>query len=286
MQIFNKARQYIALMRLGNPTGALLLYFPCVWGVALAEPYFNWSYFLLFLLGSIVMRSAGCIINDIFDKDFDKHVERTKNRPIASGKVSVTEAIMLVLILSLIGLFVLLQFNSLSIYIGFASIILVILYPLMKRYTFFPQAFLGLTFNYGILIGYASVQESTSLGAISAYFASIFWTIGYDTIYGFQDIKDDKIIGVKSTAIFCEKNPKFFIGSTYSIFIIFFAISIYLEKLHFSYISIIILMTIISHFIWQVTTLDTKSPRNCFTRFKSNILVGFVMLIFIISLTK
>ena len=199
-----KIKILILLSRLNKPTGFLLLFWPCAWGLTLGY-YFNdetdlyLKYIILFFLGSVFMRSAGCIFNDIVDKDFDKKVERTKNRPIAAGKISVLEAFVYIFFLCLLAFLILLQFNLLTIILGFGSMTLAFAYPFMKRITYWPQLFLGLTFNWGIIMGWTSLTNSISIEPLILYLSAIFWTLGYDTIYGLQDIHDDEIIGVKST---------------------------------------------------------------------------------------
>ena len=208
---------FIELTRLKKPIGFMLLFWPCLWGLTIA---FDFSkdiqifikYLLLFFLGSVLMRSAGCIINDIFDKDFDNKVERTKSRPIASGAISVKLALLYSIILCVIAFFVLIQFNLFTILLALGSMPLAFTYPLMKRFTYWPQLFLGITFNYGLILGWTSINSQIDALPIIFYIGAIFWTLGYDTIYGFQDIKDDEIIGVKSTSIKFKKNPKIFIS--------------------------------------------------------------------------
>ena len=208
-----KLKIIIELTRLSKPIGFMLLFWPCLWGLTLAY-YFNnetiiyLKYVALFLLGSILMRSAGCIFNDIVDRDFDKKVARTKNRPIASGKISVFESFIYVIILCLASLLVLLQFNKLTIILGMSSMIFAFSYPFMKRITYWPQLFLGLTFNWGIIMGWSALTNNISIEPLLLYISAIFWTLGYDTIYGLQDIHDDEIIGVKSTSIKFKNNPK------------------------------------------------------------------------------
>ena len=214
---------FIELTRLKRPIGYMLLFWPCAWGLTIA---FDFSknmedyifYLILFFLGSVLMRSAGCIVNDIIDKDFDKEVQRTKNRPIASGKISVKLGIIYSLILCLLALIVLLNFNKFTIFLALASMPFAFTYPLMKRFTYWPQLFLGVTFNYGLILGWTSINNEINLIPIIFYIGAIFWTLGYDTIYGFQDIKDDEIIGVKSTSIKFKKNPKLFLFPCYLIF--------------------------------------------------------------------
>ena len=205
---------FIELTRLKKPIGFMLLFWPCLWGLTIA---FDFSkdiqifikYLLLFFLGSVLMRSAGCIINDVFDKDFDNKVERTKSRPIASGVISVKLALLYSIILCLIAFFVLIQFNLFTILLALVSMPLAFTYPLMKRFTYWPQLFLGITFNYGLILGWTSINSQIDALPIIFYIGAIFWTLGYDTIYGYQDIKDDEIIGVKSTSIKFKKILKY-----------------------------------------------------------------------------
>ena len=201
--IMNHIKLFIDLTRLKKPIGFMLLFWPCSWGLTLAydfsldlNKYF--FYLVLFFLGSVLMRSAGCIVNDILDRKFDAKVFRTKDRPIASGKVSVNLAIIYSLVLCFFALLVLLNFNSYTIILALGSMPLAFTYPLMKRFTYWPQLFLGITFNYGLLLGWTSIHSGFNFAPIILYLGAIFWTLGYDTIYGYQDIKDDEIIGLKS----------------------------------------------------------------------------------------
>ena len=207
---------FIELTRLKKPIGYMLLFWPCLWGLTLVydfnnEIYTYTKYLFFFLLGSVLMRSAGCIVNDIVDKKFDKKVERTKNRPIASNQVSINLALVYTLVLCFFAFLVLINFNLLTIILALASMPLAFTYPLMKRFTYWPQLFLGVTFNYGLILAWTSINNDISLAPIVFYFGAIFWTLGYDTIYGYQDIKDDEIIGVKSTSIKFKNNPKSFL---------------------------------------------------------------------------
>ena len=213
---------FIQLTRLDKPIGYMLLFWPCLWGLTIAYDFENslkiyFFYLILFLAGSVLMRSAGCIVNDIADRNYDKKVLRTKNRPIASGKISVKLGFFYISLLCLLALIVLLQFNKLTIILALVSMPLAFAYPYMKRLTYWPQLFLGITFNYGLLLGWISIQESLDLTPIIFYIGAIFWTLGYDTIYGYQDIKDDEIIGVKSTSIKFKNNPKKFLLLCYVI---------------------------------------------------------------------
>ena len=218
-----KISHFFELIRLKRPIGYMLLFWPCVWGLTVAFDFSNniqiyLKYFFLFLSGSILMRSAGCIINDIADKDIDKRVERTKKRPIASGKVSIKLGLFYSMALCLLALFVLLQFNLYTVILALCSMPLAFSYPYMKRFTYWPQLFLGVTFNYGLILGWTAIYADVTILPLIFYFGAIFWTLGYDTIYGYQDIKDDEIIGVKSTSIKFKNSPKLFILICYSIF--------------------------------------------------------------------
>ena len=217
-----KLQNYIELTRIKKPIGIMLLFWPCIWGLTIAYDfedsiYIYIFYAFLFFLGSTLMRSAGCIINDIVDKNFDKKVRRTKSRPIASGKISVIEAIIFSMLLCILAFFVLIQFNLLTIILAIGSMPLAFTYPYMKRFTYWPQLYLGITFNYGLVLGWSSITENVSIIPIIFYLGAIFWTLGYDTIYGYQDLKDDEIIGVKSTSIKFKTNPKKFVGICYFI---------------------------------------------------------------------
>ena len=216
---------FIELTRLKKPIGFMLLFWPCAWGLTLAYDFTNslnnyFFYLFLFFLGSVLMSSAGCIVNDIVDKNFDKKVFRTKYRPIASGKISIKLALAYVVFLCFIALLVLLNFNTFTIILALCSMPLAFSYPLMKRYTYWPQLFLGITFNYGLILGWVCIANEIELIPIILYIGAIFWTLGFDTIYGYQDIKDDEIIGVKSTSIKFKTNPKLFLIICYSIFIL------------------------------------------------------------------
>ena len=223
----NQLNLFVELTRLKKPIGYMLLFWPCSWGLTIAYDFSSdlktyFFYLLLFFLGSVLMRSAGCIVNDILDRKFDKRVFRTKDRPIASGKISVKLALLYASILCLFAFMVLINFNFFTIFIALASMPLAFTYPLMKRFTYWPQLFLGVTFNYGLLLGWTSIYEEINILPLIFYLGAIFWTLGYDTIYGFQDIEDDEIIGVKSTSIKFKKNPKIFLCFSYLLFIFFF----------------------------------------------------------------
>ena len=216
---------FIELTRLKKPIGYMLLFWPCAWGLTLAYDFSEsldkyYFYLILFFLGAVLMRSAGCIVNDILDKEFDKRVFRTKNRPIASGQISIKIALFYASVLCLLALLVLLNFNLYTIILALGSMPLAFTYPLMKRFTYWPQLFLGITFNYGLILGWIAVKGQIDIVTMIFYLGAIFWTLGYDTIYGFQDIKDDEIIGLKSTSIKFKSNPLIFLSISYSILII------------------------------------------------------------------
>ncbi len=277
---------FIELTRLNRPIGYMLLFWPCLWGLTISYNFkadLNNFYFysILFLIGSILMRSAGCIVNDIVDRNFDKLVERTKNRPIASGKISISKAIIYVLILCFIALLVLINFNKLTIVLALCSMPFAFTYPLMKRFTYWPQLFLGITFNYGIILGWTSVNEDLNFIPVILYIGAIFWTLGYDTIYGFQDIKDDEIIGVKSTSIKFKYNAKFFLYFCYSIFVISLLILGFVMNLNYLFFILLIFSSL--HLIFlQIKKLDTSNNKNCLSVFKSNNLLGFLIFITIL----
>ena len=222
------------------------------------------------------MRSAGCIVNDITDKEFDKKVERTKNRPIASNKVSVKLAIFYTIILCLFAFLVLINFNNITIILALCSMPLAFTYPLMKRFTYWPQLFLGITFNYGLILGWTSIVGEISIVPIVLYLGAIFWTLGYDTVYGFQDIKDDEIIGVKSTSIKFKDKPKNFVISCYVFLISSILISgILMNYNYFFYLSL--LLTVFHLFFFQIKLFNSKNPSSCLRIFKSNNITGLII---------
>jgi len=259
----------------------MLLFWPCLWGLTLAYNFnnkiFTYAlYLMFFLLGSILMRSAGCIVNDISDKKFDKKVERTKNRPIASGKVSINLALLYVIILCFFAFLVLINFNLLTIILALASMPLAFTYPLMKRFTYWPQLFLGITFNFGLVLAWTSINNEISIIPIAFYVGAIFWTLGYDTIYGYQDIKDDEIIGVKSTSIKFKNNTKSFLIICYSIF--FASLIVIGILMKFSNLFYLTLLIPFWHlFFYQIKFLNTKFPENCLKLFKSNNILGLIL---------
>jgi len=283
-----KIKILIRLTRLDKPIGFLLLFWPCIWGLTLAYNFNNEIkiyifYTVLFLLGSIFMRSAGCIFNDIVDKDFDKKVERTKNRPLAAGKISVLEAFIYVFFLCMTSLIILLQFNLLTIILGMGSMVLAFAYPFMKRITYWPQLFLGLTFNWGIIMGWSALTNNISIEPVLLYLSAIFWTLGYDTIYGLQDIRDDEIIGTKSTAIKFKDNIKIFVSACYCLFVFFILILFFMMEIN--KINLILAILFILSLVYQIKIFSRTEPESCLKAFKNNNLVGFFVFMFILSFT-
>ena len=277
---------FIELIRLKKPIGFMLLFWPCAWGLTIAYDFSNniniyFYYLLLFLLGSILMRSAGCIVNDIMDEEFDKKVERTKNRPIASGKISKKLGLIYSSLLCFLAFLILINFNWFTIILALGSMPLAFSYPLMKRYTYWPQLFLGITFNYGLILGWVSIKNSLDIVPIIFYIGAIFWTLGYDTIYGFQDIKDDEIIGIKSTSIKFKKKPITFLTICYSIFIFFTLMTGILMKLNnlFFIISILPFLHLLAY---QVKNIKINDTSNCLKLFKSNNFFGLLILLTIL----
>ena len=273
---------FIELTRLKKPIGFMLLFWPCAWGLTLAYDFSNslnnyFFYLFLFFMGSVLMRSAGCIVNDISDKEFDKKVERTKNRPIASGNISVKLGLLYTIILCSIAFLVLINFNNLTIILALASMPLAFTYPLMKRFTYWPQLFLGITFNYGLILGWTAVQSEINLVVVIFYLGAIFWTLGFDTIYGYQDIKDDEIIGVKSTSIKFKQNPKLFLLLCYIVFITSLIITGFLMEFKFLYF-IFLLVPMFHMFFLQIKNFRIEDPANCLNLFKKNNFLGFLIL--------
>ena len=276
-------RNFVNVTRLNKPIGFLLLFWPCSWGLSMAlyfeEDLNTFLYYLfLFFCGSVLMRSAGCIVNDIVDEKIDKQVSRTKERPIASGSLSKKLAWIYVLILCLLSFIVLIQFNLLTIYLGMFSMIFAFSYPFMKRFTYWPQLFLGFTFNWGIIMAWASITNEITYLPVLLYIGAIFWTLGYDTVYGLQDISDDEVIGVKSTAIKFRNNLSLFVGTCYLISSAF--ISFVMINLKIDYYLIFFLIFMLS-LLYQIKIFNIKDSSSCLRAFKINNLSGmFVFLAF------
>ncbi|MEM6746210.1 MAG: 4-hydroxybenzoate octaprenyltransferase [Pseudomonadota bacterium] len=269
-------RPYLRLMRADRPIGVWLLFIPCLWGVIAARPEGMdagrfWWLAILFFVGAFVMRSAGCAYNDFVDRDLDASVERTKNRPIASGAVSPQAALALVVGLSLIGFLVLIQLGLPAILIGVASLALVAGYPFMKRITWWPQLWLGLTFNWGVLVGAAAVSGTVPLPALLLYAAGVFWTLGYDTIYALQDIEDDALAGIKSSAQRLGAHVGRGVGIFYAITMVLCAAAMVTSG---ASSWVFLLLAPAAHFLWQVKELDPESAERNLLLFKSNVWPG------------
>ena len=282
----HKVKSYILLMRLNSPIGSMLLLYPCLWGLisassSIEEILQNIFLFIIFILGAFIMRSAGCVINDIFDRNIDIQVDRTKSRPLADKSISLHESVVIFITLSSIGLCILLSLNTLSIKVGLLSFILLIIYPLTKRITYWPQLFLALTFNIGVLIGYAAITNILPFEIYFLYAAGIFWTLGYDTIYAYQDIDDDISIGVKSTAILFKDSAKYWISSFYILMtsnLLIFGLLSSQEMIYF-----LLLILILSHQLFQIYKLDIKRPEVCLAIFKSNKYLGLLVCLVLLS---
>ena len=279
--MFQKLNLFIELTRLKKPIGYMLLFWPCLWGLTIAYDFTGellnfYKYLIFFLAGAILMRSAGCIINDISDRNFDKKIERTKFRPIASGKISIKLALFYTSTLCLLALLILINFNFFTIVLAICSIPLAFTYPLIKRFTHWPQLYLGITFNYGIILGWTSINPEIDIKPLIFYFGAIFWTLGYDTIYGFQDIKDDEIIGVKSTSILFKNNSKMFLNIVFFLFVVFYLTTGFLMKFNLAFFILSIIP--ISHlFLYQIKKFDPLNPDICLSTFESNNLFGLII---------
>ena len=278
---------FIELTRLNKPIGFMLLFWPCSWGLAYAYTEKQslslfFYYLFLFFLGSVLMRSAGCIFNDIVDKDFDKKVSRTKSRPIAAGKISVRHSLSYVLILCTIALLVLIQFNLLTVILGMSSMLLAFSYPFMKRITYWPQLFLGITFNWGIIMAWTAINNNISNEILILYLSAIFWTLGYDTIYGAQDMSDDEIIGLKSTSIKFKRNLKLFVCCCYLISASFLTI-IFINYIGLNLFTLFLTIFFLT-LIYQVKRFKKEEPKSCLDAFKTNNLSGLILFLSIYSL--
>ncbi len=278
---------YLKLTRLNQPIGILLLFLPCLFGVFLSLkklPNFDLievvKICLLFFAGSVVMRSAGCVVNDIFDRKFDAKVERTKSRPLAAKTISLQNALILLAFLLFFGLIILLQFNKLTVLSGLFALLLVATYPLMKRFTYYPQIFLGLTFNFGILMASLALTETIGIGAWILYFSCVIWTVIYDTIYAYQDIEDDLQIGVKSTAIRFKKNPQKILKILN--FALFTSLTFLGWKENFEsgfFLAILVSDLFLNR---NIQTCNFSDSQNCLKVFKANFWVGLLILTAII----
>ena len=276
------ARPYLRLARIDRPIGTWLLLIPCWWGTAFAASSlsaFRWSdlmLYILFAVGALVMRGAGCCWNDIMDRDFDAKVARTTQRPIANGDLTVRQALLFMALLMLIGLAVLIPMGQAAAMVAIASLVLVVIYPLMKRVTYWPQFFLGLAFNWGILVAWAAVTGGLGLTAVLLYVAGIAWTLGYDTIYAHQDKEDDALIGVKSTALKFGANTKPWLWGFYAVTLVLTAAAGATAGLAWPFYVLLALGAV--QLAWQVIDLDLDDPADCLAKFHSNRYFGFILL--------
>lgn len=273
---------YMRLARLDRPIGSWLLLFPCWWGVALASPGLpDLSFMALFAVGAVIMRAAGCTVNDIADKDFDARVARTRARPIACGDIGLPQAFAFLGLLLLAGLGVLVAFNPFTVALGIAALPLIAAYPFMKRITYWPQAFLGLTFNWGALLGWAAVEGGLGPPALALYAGGFFWTLGYDTIYAHQDKADDLTAGVKSTALKLGDKTRPWLFAFYGLAVALFALAGALAGLGPPFF--VLLAAAAGHFAWQAATVRTDAPADCLAKFRSNKWVGWTLLAAIVA---
>lgn len=283
------ARPYAILMRLDRAIGTWLLLLPCWWSLALGwqlnpNKITLWELaylYLVFSVGAIVMRGAGCTVNDLWDRKLDQLVERTANRPIASGMISVPRATVFLLFQLSIGLFVLLQLNETCWFLGISVLLLVFSYPAFKRFTYWPQFILGLTFNWGALMGWVAITGEIDFVCVGLYVTGIFWTLGYDTIYAHQDKTDDEVIGVKSSALALKDKTKPFIYITYSLTILGLLLIGWINLFEIPFF--IFCSIAFSQLIWQIYTVNLDEPSDCLKKFKSNRLFGFLITIAIFS---
>lgn len=276
----DRFRPYARLARFDRPIGGWLLLFPCWWALALAEhangaAYPSIWFAFLFLVGAFVMRGAGCTYNDIVDRDIDAGVARTRDRPIPSGQVTTKAAAAFMVLLCLIGLVVLLQFNWFTVILGASSLLLVAIYPFMKRYTYWPQLVLGLTFKWGALVGWSAARGTLEWPAIVLYLGSVAWTIGYDTLYAHQDKEDDLAMGLKSTALRFGDRTKAWVSGFYAFAVVMWAVAAYLAGV--GVVGMAALVAAGAHFAWQLATLDISDPQNCLVRFRSNRDLGWLV---------
>lgn len=278
-------RPYLRLARLDRPIGTWLLLFPCWWAIALAELAAGREpepgLYLLFALGAVVMRAAGCTVNDILDRDFDARVARTATRPIPAGEISLRQALVFLAALLSIGLLILLQLPPTAIWLGVASLLLVFPYPLMKRITWWPQAWLGLTFNWGALLGWAAVADALAWPALLLYAGGFFWTLGYDTIYAHQDKEDDALIGVRSTArLFGDATRPWLVGFYLATMLLAAAAGLVGGL---SWVLVAALLPVGAQLAWQIRTVDLSDPGSCLDVFRSNRWAGWMVVLALVA---
>ncbi|MBT3331098.1 MAG: 4-hydroxybenzoate octaprenyltransferase [Rhodospirillaceae bacterium] len=276
-----RLRPYLRLARLDRPIGTWLLLWPCWWSIAMASngQMNNWPDFLwllaAFALGALVMRGAGCAWNDITDRDFDGQVERTRGRPIPSGEISIGQAAAFMVLLALIGLNILLRLNTFALWIGVMSLAPVVIYPFMKRITWWPQVFLGLAFNWGALLGWAAVRGELTLAPLLLYLGGIAWTLGYDTIYAHQDKMDDALIGIKSSARALGQRTRPMLWAFYGAAITLFALAGWLANLGPLFFAGVGVAA--AQLAWQAGSVDIDDPGDCLAKFRSNTWFGWLV---------
>ncbi len=280
------ARPYLRLARLDRPIGLWLLLLPCWLSVGLAEvaverPYPSPWLLALFAIGAIAMRSAGCAYNDYIDRDYDAKVARTASRPIPAGQVTPSEALAFAAICTFVGFLVLIQFNAYTIWLGMLSLVPVAIYPFLKRYTNWPQIALGLTFNWGALVGWSAVTGSLAAPALLLYGGCVLWTIGYDTIYAHQDMDDDLVLGLKSTAVKLGADTMPWVGGVYAGAVVLWLLAGFFAGTHLIFFTAVVLVSL--QMAWQVMTLDIADAKNCLRRFRSNRDVGLVVFLGLVA---
>jgi 4-hydroxybenzoate polyprenyltransferase len=270
-----RLRPFASLMRLDRPIGTWLLYWPCAWGVALAGVRGRWDLFLWLALGAFAMRSAGCVYNDIVDRELDRKVERTRLRPLASGRVSPRAAWALTILLCLLGLFVLFQLGRTAQFVALGSIALVAAYPFMKRITWWPQAWLGLVFSWGALVGWPAVTGELGLPALWLYAGSVAWVIGYDTLYAIQDIDDDALVGVKSSARRLGDQAPLGVGICYGLALLLWAAAIW--SVRPDWVALLALVPAALHLLGQALRADPRDGEGALRLFRSNRTAGLLV---------
>ncbi|MCK5658585.1 MAG: 4-hydroxybenzoate octaprenyltransferase [Alphaproteobacteria bacterium] len=274
---------YIKLSRIDRPIGIWLLLFPCWWSIVLAGGGITnlspemWENMALFAAGAFLMRAVGCIINDLWDRHLDANVERTKTRPLASGEISVSQALRFLAVLLFLSLMILIMLPSLTIILGAFSLFLVVIYPKMKKLTWWPQLFLGFVFNWGILMGWSAMTGKLSWECLLLYTGGIFWTLGYDTIYAHQDKKDDALVGIKSTARLFGKKSRIYVSVFYGLSLFFLMTAKY--AVSGSFLTPMLIALPAMQVVWQIRTWDINNPKSCLRIFKSNQIYGWLTLL-------
>ena len=278
-----KIHNYFELIRLNKPIGFMLLLWPCWFSLAYLEfsQQYLLSYYILFFIGSVIMRSAGCIINDLMDQDIDSKIERTATRPLASNKITNFNAVIFLFMLLIIGLLILLQFKTPSILVGLLCTPLIVLYPLMKRITFWPQLFLGIIFNWGVIICSVEFFGTVTNEYLILYLACVLWTIGYDTIYAYQDLKDDKKNSIKSTAVLFEDKGKYLVLSSYTLMFIMIGYLSFNQGIEM--LKLLVYFGIFIYIVVNIIRWDHKSEQNSGKKFRQNNLFGAIIFLYLLS---